>query len=461
MFNNFQALERIDILSSKIVLNQNTITSDHIFRNDSSLIDVDLSRFDFTTFFKGYDETCDFDRVPTLAGLFEGCTSLINVNFGNANTSKIEDLHGMFIGCTSLQHIDISNFDTSNVKDFSAMFAFCTSLEDIIGLSNLDTISATDMTGMFNMCIKLDSIDVSNFNTENVVKMTGMFVGCSSIKSLDISNMNLPNVEDMSYMFAYCLSIEEIKMPDAYVSSIYPYMFMYTPHLSKLYGLQNVNTIYNNSFALNIHIPKELYNTQDDEFKYIIQQFSDVVTITDVGDYYYFQSVEPSSKVILQFPDYKQYKSDCWLNYDWALDNRAVCEYEVTTPTVVNLESAEMEVDVRSYVGQEDIDVNVNKVNTLSSVVDNSKKLNLYLKTSDRDKSTSSLTGKYNLKDLVESEDNISYIAPVKEKDSDGIYNMHEKYIFNFIRESSPDLGEYNGSIGIEFSKDVGALNAG
>ena len=91
--------------------------------------------------------------------MFDGCSSLTNINLSNFNTNNVTDMGCMFYGCSSLINIDLSNFNTNNV---------------------------TDMGAMFRECSSLTNIDLSNFNTNNVTNMGCMFFWCDSLKKENI-----------------------------------------------------------------------------------------------------------------------------------------------------------------------------------------------------------------------------------------------------------------------------------
>lgn len=49
--------------------------------------------------------------------MFEGCSSLETVNFGNLDTSEVYNFKGFFCGCISLVMMELNNFDTSSVTN--------------------------------------------------------------------------------------------------------------------------------------------------------------------------------------------------------------------------------------------------------------------------------------------------------------------------------------------------------
>ena len=96
--------------------------------------------------------------------MFEGCSSLKSADLDdNFVTSAATDLGNMFNGCSSLEEIDVSSFDTSNV---------------------------TSMGNMFKDCSSLTSLDLSTFNVNKVTVnnsynyMYEIIAGCTSLAEL-------------------------------------------------------------------------------------------------------------------------------------------------------------------------------------------------------------------------------------------------------------------------------------
>ena len=57
--------------------------------------------------------------------MFEGCSSLKELNLSNFNTNNVTNMYSMFHGCSSLKELNISNFNTNNVTNMSDMFSKC------------------------------------------------------------------------------------------------------------------------------------------------------------------------------------------------------------------------------------------------------------------------------------------------------------------------------------------------
>lgn len=48
--------------------------------------------------------------------MFNGCSSLKELDVSGFDTSKTVNMGNMFSGCSSLESLDVSHFNTSNVK---------------------------------------------------------------------------------------------------------------------------------------------------------------------------------------------------------------------------------------------------------------------------------------------------------------------------------------------------------
>ena len=85
-------------------------------------------------------------------GLFAGYANVRSIEFGTEfRTDQVQTMKEMFDGCSSLTELELSSFDTSNVTDMYRMFDGCSSLTDL-DLSSFNTSSVTDMLFMFYDC---------------------------------------------------------------------------------------------------------------------------------------------------------------------------------------------------------------------------------------------------------------------------------------------------------------------
>ena len=81
--------------------------------------------------------------------MFYGCSSLINLDLSNFNTSKVINMPDMFISCKALIVLDLSSFDTSNVETMNGMFALCNNIKTIYVSNKWNTSNVTNSNNMF------------------------------------------------------------------------------------------------------------------------------------------------------------------------------------------------------------------------------------------------------------------------------------------------------------------------
>ena len=142
--------------------------------------------------------------------MFRSCSSIVELNFTNFDTSKCGNFMAMFRGCNSLTTLNLSSFDTSSVTQMSDMFWDCFLLNSL-DISSFDTSIVTyGMGHMFCNCRSLETLNLSNFNTPNVIYTDNMFNGCESLKILDFPNFDARNVQKIFDMFINCNNLEYI-----------------------------------------------------------------------------------------------------------------------------------------------------------------------------------------------------------------------------------------------------------
>lgn len=210
-----------------------------------------------------------FDSATVMRSMFDGCSSVTEINMENLVTKNVTSIRSMFSGCKSLRYIDMSTWDTSGIENSSnAVSAFasnCSSLEYI----NMDGIDASNIyyglfegtticqrfygrnmyvenntsyaaTPWYNLLSKLTYIDISgstikqtsgtslaslfgnatnlkeaklnNITFENVNTLTNTFYKCNNVKKMDLSYWKFPGVTSLSSMFGDCTSMEELNL---------------------------------------------------------------------------------------------------------------------------------------------------------------------------------------------------------------------------------------------------------
>lgn len=117
----------------------------------------------------GGREQWDISRAWTLGYMFCNCTSLEEFPWGasNINTRSCQRMYSMFSNCVSLTDFSfLKNWDTSNVTDMSNMFNGCTSMTNI-DISNWDMDNVETVDAMFARCINLEEIKVKPYTDWN------------------------------------------------------------------------------------------------------------------------------------------------------------------------------------------------------------------------------------------------------------------------------------------------------
>ena len=224
---NLETIENIDNLHT-----ENSINMSNMFRDCSSLQEVDLNNFDTS-------------EISTLYAMFAGCSKLKKLNLSSFDTKKVTNMSYMFSGCNDLEIIDISTLNTSKVNNMSNMFNNCINLKEL-NVNNFDTSNVDNMSSMFYQCTSLNKLDIRNFNTAKVTNMAYMFRFCKNIEELDLGNFNTNMVTIMNNMFQGCISLKKIYSSNLFSTNLVTEsedMFNNTP---KLVGGQG--TTYNSSY---------------------------------------------------------------------------------------------------------------------------------------------------------------------------------------------------------------------
>jgi len=178
----------------------------------------------------------------TMQGMFQGCYSLSNIEWGAIDTRNLTDTMSMFGYCRSLGTIDLSGFDTSKVQDMSYMFNGCNATKTINLDGKFSTKSVVNMQSMFMACFDLEELDLINFDTGNVENMNAMFASCQSLLELTFRKSFITsNVKDMSYMFSMCMNIAELNLMNFDCKSLAKGTTSTTNMIDFCYRLKKVN----------------------------------------------------------------------------------------------------------------------------------------------------------------------------------------------------------------------------
>lgn len=121
-------------------------------------------------------------EVTDMGAMFRNCSSLTDLDVSGFDTRKVTTMGTMFAGCSKLSTLDVSGFDTKNVTDMYCMFNKCSGLTTL-NVSGFDTKNVTNMREMFSGCSKLATIYVSDkFVTTNVTEGKSMFNMCKALE---------------------------------------------------------------------------------------------------------------------------------------------------------------------------------------------------------------------------------------------------------------------------------------
>ena len=88
---------------------------------------------------------------------FLNCRSLVSVDLGKLDMSRVREMARMFENCDKLTSIGLSQVGSGNIEMMSSAFNNCTALKSI-DLSGLTTSSSTYMTSAFTSCYELTEI---------------------------------------------------------------------------------------------------------------------------------------------------------------------------------------------------------------------------------------------------------------------------------------------------------------
>ena len=184
-----------------------------IFEGCSSLTNLDLS-------------SLDTSNVKDMSRMFDKCSGLTSLDLTPLNTANVTDMNNMFSFCSGLTNLDLTPLDTTNVTNMFYMFSACSSLTSL-DLTPLNTAKVTDMGSMFSGCSGLTSLDLTTLNTSKVTSMRGMFDDCSGLANLDLNSFNTTNVTDMSNIFSGCRNLTNIDLAPLDTTNVTDMSYMF------------------------------------------------------------------------------------------------------------------------------------------------------------------------------------------------------------------------------------------
>ena len=233
----------------------------YMFYNLINIINIDLSKFDFSNVINTsmmfaycqkvkslkFPSNITINTIQNMNSMFYNCYELESLDLSSFRTTELGNISSIFNGCNSLVYLDLSNWEFRNIIFSKAIFDNLPSLKHLklckvnsylssmryvfsklkyiisLDLSDFYTSNIIDMYGMFLNSTKLKYLDLTNFDTREVQIMWFMFDGCSSLTSLDLSSFDTSKVTDFDVVFRNLYSLNYIKLNFNLNSMVYKY----------------------------------------------------------------------------------------------------------------------------------------------------------------------------------------------------------------------------------------------
>ena len=129
-------------------------------------------------------------NITSCNNMFRECSSLTDLDLSSVDISKATDLSFMFYQCSNLQNLTLPNSNAESATNISNMFHSCKRLIEI-DMSKFNSANITDMSGLCNGCTHLKKINLSNFNTDKLTNSSTMFGSCSALQTVIINSQNV------------------------------------------------------------------------------------------------------------------------------------------------------------------------------------------------------------------------------------------------------------------------------
>ena len=139
-----------------IILEDSLTKCENMFKNCKKIINITMNLSDIS--------------CTNMNSMFNGLSSLTNIDFISFNTSKVQKMNLMFNKCEKLISLNLSNFIMNNVENAQQMFQHCSSLI-YIDVYSFKKNKIINMRQMFGYCYELLYLDLSNFDTSHVTNM--------------------------------------------------------------------------------------------------------------------------------------------------------------------------------------------------------------------------------------------------------------------------------------------------
>lgn len=167
----------------------------NLFKSDISLVNADI--------------TVTGGKVSSLESMFNGCTSLTNVDNVSLDTSNSSGVtvKNMFTGCTGFTNLSLDHLKLENVTSFDNMFSRCTNLTDLSFYACTKAGSTNvSFTNMFAESTKLANLTMKG-SGEGITSTAYMFRGRTALRTVNMGEFKLSSITNLQEMFKDCTGL--------------------------------------------------------------------------------------------------------------------------------------------------------------------------------------------------------------------------------------------------------------
>lgn len=150
-------------------------------------------------------------ELSDVTAMFSGCAALASAPaLPFSMCTKITNASRMFEGCSSLTELDLASWDFSSVRSCSSMFSECTSLSKIAlprAFVSPQRPAALDMA--FNRCLALIEIDTRDWDLSQATSLFRTFNACQSLERIQgAESWDTATVTTMNSTFRLCRELQ-------------------------------------------------------------------------------------------------------------------------------------------------------------------------------------------------------------------------------------------------------------
>jgi hypothetical protein len=200
----YGATNLVAIPSNPNVADVKTMTSAQYMFYATSLVDLDLTGWDFR-------------NVTTLQGVCYNVTSLKTFTARGCNFAKVTQINDAFLACYSLDTVDLSNIN----------FTLLTTMESLFGSSGLKSVTFDGSTfpalttmKLFMFNADITSFDFTPFASSPISDLESAFQGCNLLTTVNLSLLNTSAITILRYTFNGCTSLTSAGLSTVNVSNV-------------------------------------------------------------------------------------------------------------------------------------------------------------------------------------------------------------------------------------------------